>query len=108
MDFQSFDWPTGCGYQPSYHVLVILGCYDSGRRQIRAERPGTRSILAALWAKKDRATEQFMSRFHGHLVRGETTSDSLHQVIKWIRGNDFARVCEWVPYLLIGVNVTFD
>ena len=69
---------------------------------------GARSVLVALWALDDRATEQFMSRFYEHLVRGESASESLHQAMKWMRGNGFAKISEWAPFMLIGDDVTFD
>ncbi|KAL9986847.1 hypothetical protein ACROYT_G001053, partial [Oculina patagonica] len=65
--------------------LVVLSCCHSGKGQIRAEGvvgiaraflgSGARSVLVALWAIEDTATEQFMSRFYEHLVRGESTSE---------------------------------
>ena len=98
--------------------LVVLSCCHSARGQIRSEGivgiaraflgSGARSVLVALWALEDRATEQFMSRFYEHLVRGESASESLHQAMKWMRGNGFSDVRQWAPFLLIGDNVTFD
>ncbi|XP_078364453.1 tetratricopeptide repeat protein 28-like [Oculina patagonica] len=98
--------------------LVVLSCCHSGRGQIRAEGvvgiaraflgSGARSVLAALWALQDSATEQFMRCFYEHLVRGESASESLHKAMKWMRGNGFTKVSEWAPFLLIGDNVTFD
>ncbi|XP_078379668.1 tetratricopeptide repeat protein 28-like [Oculina patagonica] len=98
--------------------LVVLSCCHSGRGQIRAEGvvgiaraflgSGARSVLVALWAIEDRATEQLMRRFYEHLFRGESASESLHEAIKWMRGNGFAKVSEWAPFMLIGDNVTFD
>ena len=89
--------------------LVVLSCCHSGRGQIRAEGvvgiaraflgSGARSVLVALWALQDSATEQLMSRFYEHLVRGESASESLH---------GFTKVSEWAPFMLIGDNVTFD
>ena len=40
--------------------------------------------MVSLWALEDRATEQLMSRFYGHLVRGESASESLQAAIKWM------------------------
>ncbi len=98
--------------------LVVLSCCHSGRGQIRAEGvvgiaraflgSGARSVLVALWALKDSATKQFMSRFYEHLVRGESASESLHEAMKWMRGNGFPEVSDWAPFMLIGDNVTFD
>ena len=98
--------------------LVVLSCSLSGRGQIKAEGvigiaraflgSGARSVLAALWAIEDTATEQLMSRFYEHLVRGESASESLHQAMKWMRNNGFEMVCQWAPFMLIGDNVTFD
>ena len=53
---------------------------------------GARSVLAALWAIEDLATKQFTRRFYEHLVRGESASESLHQTMKWMRGNGFSEV----------------
>ena len=48
-----------------------------------------------------------MRRFYEHLVRGESASESLHETMKWMRGNGFTKVSEWAPFMLIGDNVTF-
>ena len=98
--------------------LVVLSCCHSARGQIRAEGvvgiaraflgSGARSVLVALWAISDTATEQLMCRFYEHLILGESASESLHQAMKWMRGNGFDRVCDWAPFMLIGDNVTFD
>ena len=98
--------------------LVVLSCCHSARGQIRAEGvvgiaraflgSGARSVLVALWALEDSATEQLMSCFYEHLVRGESASESLHEAMKWMRDNGFTKVSEWAPFMLIGDNVTFD
>ena len=98
--------------------LVVLSCCHSARGQIKVEGvvgiaraflgSGARSVLAALWALEDNATEQFMNRFYTHLVREESASESLHQAMKWMRGNGFAKISEWATFMLIGDNVTFD
>ena len=98
--------------------LVVLSCCHSAHGQIRAEGvvgiaraflgSGARSVLVALWAIEDKATEQFMGRFYEHLVRGESASESLHQAMKWMRENGFPEVRQWAPFMLIGDNVTFD
>ena len=98
--------------------LVVLSCCHSGRGQIRAEGvvgiaraflgSGAPSVLVALWAIQDSATEQLMGRFYEHLVRGKSASESLHEAMKWMRGNGFTKVREWAPFMLIGDNVTFD
>ena len=97
--------------------LVVLSCCHSAHGRIRAEGvvgiaraflgSGARSVLVALWAIQDEATEQFMGRFYEHLVRGESASESLHQAMKWMRENGFAEVRQWAPFMLIGDNVTF-
>ena len=97
--------------------LVVLSCCHSVRGQIRAEGvigiaraflgSGARSVLVALWAISDRATEQLMCCFYEHLARGESASESLHQTMKWMRDNGFAKVSEWAPFMLIGDDVTF-
>ncbi len=98
--------------------LVVLSCCHSGRGQIRAEGvvgiaraflgSGARSVLVALWSQEDGATEQFMSRFYEHLVRGDSASESLHEAMKWMRFNGYSEVRQWAPFMLIGDNVTFD
>ena len=98
--------------------LVVLSCCHSGRGEIKQEGvigiaraflgSGARSVLVALWAIEDTATEQLMSRFYEHLVGGESASESLHQAMKWLRSNGFPEVCQWASFMLIGDNVTFD
>ena len=98
--------------------LVVLSCCHSGRGQIRVEGvvgiaraflgSGARSVLVALWAIEDIATEQFMNCFYDHLVRGESASESLHQAMKWMRSNDYSDVRQWALFMLIGDNVKFD
>ena len=97
--------------------LAVLSCCHSGRGQIKAEGVvgiaraflgfGARSVLVALWALGDRATERLMRRFYENLVRGISASESLHEAIKWMRDNGFTKVSEWAPFMLIGDNVTF-
>ena len=98
--------------------LVVLSCCHSGRGQIRAEGvvgiaraflgAGARSVLVGLWALRDSATEELMNRFYEHLALGESASESLHEAMKWMRGNGFPDVADWAPFMLIGDNVTFD
>ena len=98
--------------------LVVLSCCHSGRGQIGAEGvvgiaraflgSGARSVLVALWALRDSATEQLMNRFYKHLAAGESASESLHEAMKWMRGNGFPNIADWAPFMLIGDNVTFD
>ena len=96
---------------------MVLSCCHRGRGQIRAEGivgiaraflgSGARSVLVALWALEDIATEQLMNRFYKNLVRGKSASEALHKAIKWMRDNGFTKVSEWAPFMLIGDNVTF-
>ena len=98
--------------------LVVLSCCHSASGRVRAEGvigiaraflgSGARSVLVALWALEDSATEQLMSRFYEHLVSGERASESLHQAMKWMRSNGYSDVRDWAPFMLIGDNVTFD
>ena len=98
--------------------LVVLSCCHSARGQIKVEGvvgmareflgSGARSVMVALWALEDSATEQLMSRFYEHLYRGVSASESLHQAMRWMRDNGFAKVSDWAPFMLIGDNVTFD
>ena len=98
--------------------LVVLSCCHSACGKIRTEGvvgiaraflgSGARSVLVAIWAISDRVTKELMCRFYEHLVRGESVSESLHQAMKWMRGNGFDLVCDWAPFMLIGDNVKFD
>ena len=98
--------------------LVVLSCCHNGRGRIRAEGvigiaraflgSGVRSVLVASWAIEDKATEQLMCRFYEHLVGGESASESLHEAMKWLRSNGFAKPSQWAPFTLIRDNVTFD
>ena len=98
--------------------LVVLSCCHSAQGGVRAEGvvgiaraflgSGARSVLASLWPIPDKATEQLMSRFYKHLVRGESASESLHQAMKWMRSNDYHDLENWAPFMLIGDNVKFD
>ena len=97
--------------------LVVLSCCHSARGQIRAEGvigiaraflgSGARSVLVSLWALEDSATEHFMRRFYKNLMREKTASESLHQVMKWMRVHGYSDVSEWAPFQLIGDDVTF-
>ena len=98
--------------------LVVLSCCHSGSGEIRAEGvigiaraflgSGARSVLVALWAISDSATEQLMSRFYEHLVKGESASESLHQAMRWMRKNGITNVSEWASFTLIGDDVRLE
>ena len=98
--------------------LVVLSCSHSGSGKIKAEGvigisraflgSGARSVLVALWALDDEATEQLMSRFYERLVRGESASECFHQAMEWMRGNGWPEVRKWAPFMLIGDNVAFE
>ena len=99
--------------------LVVLSCCHSGLGQIKAEGvvgiaraflgSGARSVLVSLWAVDDSATMQFMKQFYGNLVRGKSASQSLHETMKWMRGNpQFCEVRKWAPFMLIGDDVSFN
>ena len=66
-------------------------------------------MLVSLWAVDDMATMQFMKQFYGHLIHGESASQSLHETMKWMRGSrEYSEVRKWAPFLLIGDDVSFD
>ena len=98
--------------------LVVLSCCHSGSGEIRAEGvigiaraflgSGARSVLVALWAIPDSATEQLMNRFYEHLVKGESASESLHQAMKWMRKKGFTNVSDWASFTLIGDDVRLE
>ena len=98
--------------------LVVLSCCHSGRGQIKAEGvvgiaraflgSGARSVLVSLWAVDDETTMQFMKQFYIQLFRGKSASKSLHETMKWMRGNPkYCEVRKWAPFMLIGDDVTF-
>ena len=97
--------------------LVVLSCCHTARGQIKTEGvvgiaraflgSGARSVLVALWALQDEATEQFMRRFYENLVQGESASECLNRAMKWMRNNGFSEVRQWAPFMLIGDDVTF-
>ena len=97
--------------------LVVLSCCHSARGQATAEGTvgiaraflgsGARSVLVALWALHDKATEQLMTHFYDHLVAGESAGESLHEALKWMRREGYD-VSQWAPFILIGDDVTFD
>ena len=98
--------------------LVVLSCCHSGSGEIKAEGvigiaraflgSGARSVLVALWAISDKATEQLMSRFYEHLVKGESASESLHQAMRWMRKKGSTYVSEWASFTLIGDDVRLE
>ncbi|CAH3164880.1 unnamed protein product [Pocillopora meandrina] len=98
--------------------LVVLSCCHSGSGEIRAEGvigiaraflgSGARSVLVALWAIPDSATEKLMSRFYEHLIEGESASESLHQAMKWMRKNGLNKVSLWASFTLIGDDVRLE
>ena len=98
--------------------LVVLSCCLSGSGEIRAEGvigiaraflgSGARSVLVALWAIPDSATEQLMSRFYEHLIEGRSASESLHQAMKWMRKNGLTKLSEWASFTLIGDDVRLE
>ena len=97
--------------------LVVLSCCHTARGQIKTEGvvgiaraflgSGARSVLVALWALQDDATEQLMRRFYENLVQGESASECLHRAMKWMRNNGFSEVRQWAPFMLIGDDVSF-
>jgi len=98
--------------------LVVISCCHSASGQVRSEGvvgiaraflgSGARSVLVALWALEDSATEQLMTCFYECFIRGESASESLHQAMKWMRDNGYSDVRDWAPFMLIGDDVTFD
>ena len=98
--------------------LVVLSCCHSGRGEITAEGvigiaraflgSGARSVLVALWAIPDLATEQLMNRFYKHLVEGESASESLHRTMKWMRKNCSRKMSDWASFTLIGDDVRLE
>ena len=99
--------------------LVVLSCCHSGQGKIKAEGvvgiaraflgAGARSVIASLWAVNDEGTLAFMRHFYEHLVKGQSTSKSLHEAMKMMRdSDDFKAAKYWAPLMLIGDDVTLN
>ena len=99
--------------------LVVLSCCHSGQGNIKAEGvvgiaraflgAGARSVIASLWAVNDEGTLAFMRHFYEQLVKGQSTSKSLHEAMKMMReSDDFNAVKYWAPFMLIGDDVTLN
>ena len=96
---------------------MVLSCCHTARGQIKTEGvvgiaraflgSGARSVMVALWALQDDATEQFMRIFYENLVQGESASECLHRAMRWMRNNVFSEVRQWAPFMLIGDDVSF-
>ena len=90
----------------------------SGSGEIRAEGvigiaraflgSGARSVVVALWAIPDSATEKLMGRFYEHLIEGGSASESLHHAMKWMRKNGLNKMSEWASFTLIGDDVRLE
>ena len=99
--------------------LVVLSCCHSGQGKIKAEGvvgiaraflgAGARSVIASLWAVNDEGTLAFMRHFYEPLVKGQSTSKSLHEAMKMMReSDDFKAAKHWAPFMLIGDDVTLN
>ena len=70
---------------------------------------GARSVLVSLWAIDDKATLGFMRYFYQHLMDGNCASKLVNQAMKCMREtDDFNYVRYWVPFVLIGDDVTMN
>ena len=100
--------------------LVVLSCCHSGKGEImKAEgvvgigrafiAAGARSVLVSLCRLNDESTKEFMTCFYEHLVRDKVSaSEALHQTMKWMRKFEQYDERDWVPFVLIGDDVTLD
>ena len=99
--------------------LVVLSCCHSGRGEIKAEGvvgiarafmgAGARSVVVSLWAIDDEATLELMKCFYQNLAKGKPASESLNLSMKSLRESDkFRDIKYWVPFFLIGDDVTLD
>ena len=99
--------------------LVVLSCCHSGRGEIKAEGvvgiaraflgAGARSVLVSLWAIDHEATLEFMENFYQNLVEGRRASEALSCAMRSMReSKEFNEVRYWVPFVLIGDDVTLD
>jgi CHAT domain-containing protein len=68
--------------------LVTLSSCETGIGKLEGEEgimnlaraflmAGARSVVASLWDVEDRSSAALMTRFYGHIARGETVADSL-------------------------------
>ena len=99
--------------------LVVLSCCYSARGEINTKGvvgitraflgAGARSVIASLWEISDEATQEFMRHFYEHLLAGKSASKSLYHAMKSLReSEEFNDVKYWVPFVLIGDDVTLN
>ena len=95
--------------------LVVLSACHTARGQINSEGvlglarafqiAGARSVVTALWAIPDGATEYFMKQFYGNLRRGQPIADAIRTTqVTMLESQDFNDVINWGSFKVFGAN----
>lgn len=95
--------------------LVTLSACDAGLGRIDGEEgtsslveaflnAGARSVVASLWPAEDTYTKGLMEAFYGHLFKGETKKEALHQAkIEMLRQfGPTVPPLYWAGFVLVG------
>ena len=95
--------------------LVVLSACHTARGTINSEGvvglarafqiAGARSIVTALWAIPDRATQCFMEHFYDNLSDGLAVADAIRATqVKMQENKDFNGVINWGSFKVFGAN----
>lgn len=95
--------------------LVVLSACHTARGKINSEGvvglarafqvAGARSIVTALWAIPDGATQFFMERFYDNLRDGLAVADAICATqMKMQENEDFKEVINWGSFKVFGAN----
>ena len=95
--------------------LVVLSACHTARGTINSEGvvglarafqiAGARSIVTALWAIPDKATQSFMEHFYDNLGDGLAVADAIRAAQAKMQVNkDFNEVINWGSFKVFGAN----
>ena len=95
--------------------LVVLSACHTARGTINSEGvvglarafqiAGARSIVTALWAIPDRATQFFMEHFYDNLGDGLAVADAIRATqVKMQENKDFNDIINWGSFKVFGAN----
>ena len=95
--------------------LVVLSACHTARGQINSEGvvglarafqvAGARSVVTALWAIPDDATQHFMKLFYDNLRCGHPVADSIRATqVAMLKGQDFCKLINWGSFKVFGAN----
>ena len=95
--------------------LVVLSACHTARGQINSEGvvglarafqvAGACSVVTALWAIPDEATEHFMELFYDNLRRGHPVADAIRATqVAMLKGQGFCELINWGSFKVFGAN----